>query len=169
MEPFGHQTAVRCGLTVELSCGSATPTRPTPDCRVGLTESAAERAARQLQRVVGRQTRQRGEVRRNGASSPHCLRMVASSPAPSRGGELGSAVKRADKAVYYHAHAELRLHQRGVDKSQVAKTLRNPDSERPARRPGATRFEKALSRRRRLAVIAIEWRDSFLVLSAFWI
>ncbi len=95
--------------------------------------------------------------------------MDVSSPVPSRGGEPGNAVKRADKAVYYHAHAELRLHQRGVDKSQVAKALRSPDSERSASRPGATRLEKALSRRRRLAVIAVESRDSFLVLSAFWI
>jgi hypothetical protein len=78
-------------------------------------------------------------------------------------------VKRADKSIRYHPHAEVRLQQRSVDKSQVARTLRNPDAERPARRPDATRFERALSPRRRLAVIAIESSDSFLVLSAFWV
>jgi hypothetical protein len=78
-------------------------------------------------------------------------------------------VKRADKAIRYHPHAEVRLQQRGVDKSRVAETLRNPDAERPAGRTDATRFEKALSPRRRLAVMAIESSDSFLVLSAFWI
>ena len=78
-------------------------------------------------------------------------------------------MKRADKPIRYHPHAEVRLQQRSVDKSQVAEILRTPDAERSARRTDATRFEKALSRRRRLAVIAIESSDSFLVLSAFWI
>jgi hypothetical protein len=78
-------------------------------------------------------------------------------------------VKRADKAIRYHPHAEVRLRQRSVDKSQVAETLRNPDAERSARRIDAQRFEKALSPTRRLAVIAIESSDSFLVLSAFWV
>ena len=41
-----------CRLTVELSCGPATPVRMTPYCTPGLTESAAQRAARQLQRLV---------------------------------------------------------------------------------------------------------------------
>jgi hypothetical protein len=78
-------------------------------------------------------------------------------------------VKRADKPIRYHPHAEMRLQQRSVDKPQIAETLRNPNAERPARRADAKRFEKALSPRRRLAVIAIESSDSFLVLSAFWI
>ena len=39
-------------LTVELSCGPATPTRREKHCTRGLTESGAQRAARLLQRVV---------------------------------------------------------------------------------------------------------------------
>jgi hypothetical protein len=78
-------------------------------------------------------------------------------------------VKRAEKAIRYHPHAEMRLRQRGIDKPQVAKTLRTPEAERLARRPDATRFEKALSQTRRLAVIAIESKEMFFVLSAFWI
>ena len=42
-------------LTVELSCGPATPVRTNNRHCTGLTESAAQRAARQLERVVRRQ------------------------------------------------------------------------------------------------------------------
>ncbi len=43
---------LRDHLTVELSCGPATPVRTDNKHCTGLTESAAPRAARQLQRVV---------------------------------------------------------------------------------------------------------------------
>ena len=45
------------GLTVELSCGPATPTRKNNRHCTGLTVSAAHRAARQLQRLVRQHTR----------------------------------------------------------------------------------------------------------------
>ncbi len=41
-------------LTVELSCGPATPTRTNKRHCTGLTEPAAQRVARQLQRLVRR-------------------------------------------------------------------------------------------------------------------
>ena len=53
---FGHGSyRKRCGLTVELSCGPATPTRTNTRYCTGLTASAAQRAARSAcggQRVV---------------------------------------------------------------------------------------------------------------------
>ncbi len=48
-------------LTVELSCGPATPPRTNNRHCTGLTESAAQRAARQLQRVVSQ--RRKHELR----------------------------------------------------------------------------------------------------------
>jgi hypothetical protein len=77
-------------------------------------------------------------------------------------------MKPADKFIQYDPHARRRLAQRGVTESQVAQTLRGPESVRPAKRPDAKRFEKAISRRRRLAVIAIEESSLFWVISAWW-
>jgi hypothetical protein len=77
-------------------------------------------------------------------------------------------MKPADKFIQYDPHARRRLAQRGVPESQVAQTLRNPDSVRPAKRPDAKRFEKAISRQRRLAVIAVEESASFWVISVWW-
>ncbi len=47
---------VGCQLTVELSCGPATPVRMNNRHCTGLTESAAQRAARLLQQVVSSPT-----------------------------------------------------------------------------------------------------------------
>ena len=169
---------------MELSCGRrATTARYKRNDTTGATKvppRAALRAVRAPPRDgrpgswsdwLGRKPASaRGYGKTVGRSTPPTKRCILADYSPRHEpGRLGSAVKRGDKPIHYHPHAELRLRQRGVDKSQVAKTLRSPDSERPARRPGATRFEKALSKRRRLAVIALDSRDSFLVLSAFWI
>ncbi len=51
-ERVTQQVPRQCRLTVELSCGPATPTRTNNRHCTGLTESAARRAARQLQRLV---------------------------------------------------------------------------------------------------------------------
>ena len=49
-----------------------------------------------------------------------------------------------------------RKSERGVSHDYVAQTLHYPDLVRAAKRPHSKRFEKAFSRRRRLAVIAEE-------------
>ena len=77
-------------------------------------------------------------------------------------------MKRRDKSIRYQDHAVKQMHWRSISRLQVAKTVRNPDAERKARREGATRFEKKLSTRRRLGVIADEYASEFLVITAFW-
>jgi hypothetical protein len=76
-------------------------------------------------------------------------------------------MKRIDKRILYMKHAGQRLTERGVSTDQVARTLRNPDVVRPAKSPRAKRFEKALSKRTRLVVIAEEKPTEFLVISAW--
>lgn len=71
-------------------------------------------------------------------------------------------MKRSDKPIRYHTHAERGLAQRAISKAQVSQVLRTPDQERMARREDARRFEKALSKTRRLAVIAIEGQSNSL-------
>ena len=77
-------------------------------------------------------------------------------------------MKRADKIIRYQAHALRRMAQRGVTSTHVASALRNPDAERPAKRKDARRFEKVISKRRRVVVIASESASDFWVISAWW-
>ena len=77
-------------------------------------------------------------------------------------------MRRADKRIRYHEHAERRLAERGVSKEHVARSLRQPEVERPAKREDARRFEKAISRKRRVVVIAEERATEFWVISAWW-
>ena len=77
-------------------------------------------------------------------------------------------MKRREKVIRYQHHAEQRMAARGIDKRQVEKVVRDPDTVRPANRDNADRLEKAISRRRRLAVIASEHRSEFWIISAFW-
>jgi hypothetical protein len=51
---------------------------------------------------------------------------------------------------------------------QVAQTLRYPDTYRLAKSRHAKRFEKALPRNKRLAVIAQEKPTEFWVITVFW-
>jgi len=60
------------------------------------------------------------------------------------------------------------MEQRGVSKEQVRKALRDPDVERPAKRDDARLFEKHISRKRRLRVIASEDKTSFWVITAWF-
>ena len=82
--------------------------------------------------------------------------------------DTDATMKRRDKAIFYEPHARRRMQQRGVSEQQVSQTVRNPDTRRPARRDDARRFEKALSSKRRLVVIARETDSSFTVISTFW-
>jgi hypothetical protein len=76
-------------------------------------------------------------------------------------------MRRIDKRIRYLDHAEERLRERGISKNQVAQALRHPDTERRAKNRKARRFEKALSARNRLVVIAEEKATEFLVISAW--
>lgn len=58
--------------------------------------------------------------------------------------------------------------QRGVSGPHVRRIVDHPDRARPARLPGAKRFECEFSRRRRLAVIAFEEASAFVVVTVFW-
>lgn len=79
-----------------------------------------------------------------------------------------ATMKRRDKAIFYEPHARRRMQQRGVSEKQVSQTLRDPDAERPARRDDDRRYEKQLSSKRRLVVIARENDSSFTVISTFY-
>ena len=71
---------------------------------------------------------------------------------------------RQDKPIRYHVHAKRRMRRRGISEIQVERAIREPDVVRPARRQGAQRFEKRLSKRRRLTVIAeVEKRETWVI------
>ncbi|MHC4698695.1 MAG: DUF4258 domain-containing protein [Planctomycetota bacterium] len=72
-----------------------------------------------------------------------------------------------EKVIRYQVHAKHRMRRRGVTTEQVELAIRQPDAARPAKRPGATRFEKRLSARRRVIVIAEEDSRSFWVITAW--
>ena len=76
-------------------------------------------------------------------------------------------MKRRDKHVRFQVHAIRRMRRRGIDESQVMAAITHPDTVRSAKRAGALRFEKRLSPRRRLAVIAEEDASSIWVITAF--
>ena len=76
-------------------------------------------------------------------------------------------MKRLDKRIRYGEHALQRLLERGVSRDQVSQTLRQPDAERKAKRKGAKRFEKSISKRMRIVVIAEETASEFMVISAW--
>ena len=77
-------------------------------------------------------------------------------------------MRRSDKPILYLPHADQMIQRRGISKTLTTMTVRNSDTERPARRADARRFEKKLSRRRRLVVIAVEHRSHLLIITAFW-
>lgn len=56
---------------------------------------------------------------------------------------------------------------RGIDKPSVERVLRAPDRVRKAKRGDAKRYEKAISKRRTIVVIASEDKDSIWVISAW--
>lgn len=77
-------------------------------------------------------------------------------------------MRRADLPIHYDPHAIRRLSQRGVSHEQIERVVRSPDAARPAKRRGALRLEKAMSARKRLAVIAEVSRTDVLIVSAWW-
>lgn len=77
-------------------------------------------------------------------------------------------MRGTDKPLRFEVHAEERMRERGVSATQIERTLRSPDKERQARRPGARRYEKAISSRRRLAVIAEPGQDFVTVITVWW-
>ncbi len=78
-------------------------------------------------------------------------------------------MKWSDKPLRYETHALKRMQDRGVSREQVTKTVRRPSTNRLARREGAKRLERKLSKRKRLAVIVEEEKDFIRVVSAFWL
>lgn len=57
--------------------------------------------------------------------------------------------------------------ERGISKEQVTRAIRHPDKQGPAKRADATRFEKKLSPKKRLIVIAEEHVREFWVITAW--
>ena len=77
-------------------------------------------------------------------------------------------MRRIPKQIRYDEHALRRMRERGVSREQVERTIDRPHATRPARRPRSTRFEFAFSSRRRLAVIAEEFKTEIWIISVFW-
>ena len=77
-------------------------------------------------------------------------------------------MRRSEKAIRYRPHAEERMEDRNVSRQHVRSTLTDPSAQRPARIEGAIRFERPISSRKRLAVIALEDSTSFTVITVFW-
>ena len=76
-------------------------------------------------------------------------------------------MQRKEKVIRYRDHAEHRMAERGISKSQVERTLKNPDKTGPAQRPGATKYEKAISKKVRVRVIADEFPNEIWVITAW--
>ena len=74
---------------------------------------------------------------------------------------------RRDRIIRYQERALGRMSERGISKEQVEQTIRFHDGVRNANRPGAKRFEKKFSPKRRIVVIAEEYEREFWVISAF--
>jgi hypothetical protein len=77
-------------------------------------------------------------------------------------------MRRSDLPIHYDPHALRRMSQRSVSREQIEQVVRSPDAVRPAKRRGALRLEKAMSARKRLAVIAEVSRTDALIVSAWW-
>ena len=73
-----------------------------------------------------------------------------------------------DKLIQYEEHALRRMQERGISREQIERTVRSPERARAARREGATRFEKRLSKRKRLNVIADVEVSVIRVVTGFW-
>lgn len=76
-------------------------------------------------------------------------------------------MQRRDKIIRYHVHARRRMNKRGIDDRQVEEAIYHPDAVRPAKRDGARRYEKKLSKRRRVRVIAEETDSEIWVITAW--
>ena len=61
------------------------------------------------------------------------------------------------------------MSQRGVTSDQVRQTLRHPDRVRRAKREDAQRFEKQVTAKKSLCVIATEDDQEFRVISVWWL
>lgn len=72
-----------------------------------------------------------------------------------------------DKVVRYHVHAKRRMRRRGITKEQVEATIRRPSAIQPAQRKGAKRFERKLSARKQMNVIAEEGSREFWIITAW--
>lgn len=86
---------------------------------------------------------------------------------PSIGSLSEHSVNRRDKFLRYEVHAKTRMAQRGISREQVEAVVFNPDTSRPAERPGAKRLEKKLSTSVRLAVIVEEDEAMIRIVTAF--
>jgi hypothetical protein len=77
-------------------------------------------------------------------------------------------MRAREKPIWFEAHALQRMNQRGISRQQVESAVRNPDVQRPARRPGAIRLERRLSSSRRINVI-VEEEKTFIRVVTVWI
>ena len=76
-------------------------------------------------------------------------------------------MNKRDKPIFYERHAVERMNQRGISPSQVERTIRRADKISDAKRDGAMKFEKSLSKKRKIVVIAEELKDAYRVISAW--
>ena len=76
-------------------------------------------------------------------------------------------MKRQDKPIRYEQHAKNRMRQRGISEDQVSRTVRAPDRRGKARREGAERLVKKLSKSRSIIVIAEEAPKFIRIVSVY--
>ena len=65
-------------------------------------------------------------------------------------------------------YARNRMRTRGVTRDQVVHAIHHPNRTRKAKIPGAMLFEKQISTRRRLVVIADERSDPIRIINTYW-
>ena len=76
-------------------------------------------------------------------------------------------MRREDKWIRFTEHAIADMYERDISREQVKAVLKHPDQVRRARSRGRLRFEKRVSRRKRLVVIVQETSDTLWVISVF--
>ena len=76
-------------------------------------------------------------------------------------------MKRRDKDIRYTVYAKDRMRSRSPTLDQVRQVIMEPDAIRPADKPDRKRYEKQMSKRKKIIVIAKERSREFEVITAW--
>ena len=78
-------------------------------------------------------------------------------------------MKRHEKPVELTRYARHRMDSRGISRQQVRTAVHHPDRIRKAKSPGLRLYERKISTRRRLVVIADEQPTVIRIINAYWL